>query len=195
MQRIEFSEMTNRLHRNLMIAAALIICITFFGIQIGKVTAAGIELVNFTTGVLLTILIVTLIYHAIAFAIRAFEEYRLWELQLSSKQATYYGGGVGVLELADQFRNVSETLENIIENSGLITHQGQTVISQDDAAELKQAAKAAIVYGKRLKNFPLVTRVRFWGWDIGTAAAVTIVAILFACERLPSSHILFCGSP
>jgi hypothetical protein len=48
MQHIEFSEMTNRLHRNIPAAASLIIAIGWFDVQIGKAGAMGIEIKNLT---------------------------------------------------------------------------------------------------------------------------------------------------
>lgn len=55
---------------------------------------AGFQFENVTTTVLLVVLIVILLYHFLAFSMRAYEEYRLWEFQLASKEVTYMGGGV-----------------------------------------------------------------------------------------------------
>jgi len=65
MKHIEFSEMTNRLHRNMTAAAAIIIGIKLFDLQIAKAGTSGIEIKNFTTGVFVTILLFVLVYHAI----------------------------------------------------------------------------------------------------------------------------------
>jgi hypothetical protein len=138
MQRIEFSEMTNRLHRNLMIAAALLIGISVFDIRVGKAAASGVELINFTTGVLIAVLLAVLIYHALAFAIRAFEEYRIWELQLAARETTYYSGGVGTTELAHKLRDLGELFEKVISNSGAISSQNQEIIQKNDATYLKE---------------------------------------------------------
>lgn len=184
MQRIEFSEMTNRLHRNLMGSAALLIVIVFFNIKVTKASTSGLELENLTTRVILTVLIAVLVYHAAAFCIRAFEEYRIWELKLSDKQATAWGGGNFVLELADQLKSVGETLERILANSGVIQHNNQTIINADQAQELIEASKAALIYGRRLKNFPKITRFRFWFWDIGIAIAATIFSLTLAVPAI-----------
>jgi hypothetical protein len=106
MQRIEFSEMTNRLHRNLVAVAAAIIAIVFFGIKIDKATGFGMEVQGLTTSPLLSMLVAVLLYHMVAFAMRAFEEYRAWELQLASKIATSYGGKIETIELANQLRGI-----------------------------------------------------------------------------------------
>jgi hypothetical protein len=193
MQRIELSEMTNRLHRNAIGSAALIISIKFFSLQIDKAGTLGIEIKNFTTSTLVIILAIALLYHGIGFTIRALEEYRIWELELTSKQGAAYGGGFVVVDLADRLRSVGESLQKITENTGAITSTGQTIFTKQDADKLIEVSRTAEVYGRRLKNFPWITRVRFWGWDIGITAATTIIAILFAWSLLPSGHQLFCG--
>jgi hypothetical protein len=57
MKRIEYSEMTNRLHRNMVGSAAIIVGIVLFHIEINKATASGFDIENLTTGVLLKILL------------------------------------------------------------------------------------------------------------------------------------------
>lgn len=75
MQRIEFSELTNRLHRNAVGAAALIISIKLFNVEIGNKIAGtlGIEINKFTTNALKIILCIAMTYHFMAILIRAYE--------------------------------------------------------------------------------------------------------------------------
>jgi hypothetical protein len=100
MKRIEFSEHTNRLHRNLMVAASLIIAISLFQIWVTKASAGGFELENVTTGVVMTLLLAVMIYHSVAFAIRAYEEFYEWELNLPTKTDTMWSGGQIIVDLA-----------------------------------------------------------------------------------------------
>lgn len=194
MQRIEFSEMTNRLHRNAMGAAALIISIKLFNLQIDKAGTLGIEIKNFTTGVLVVILLVAMVYHGIAFAIRAFEEYRIWELELTKVNASFWGGGIGVVDLTNKIASASESLKKIVANAGMITAAGQTIFTKQDADNLNEFSRAAEIYAKRLKNFPWITRLRFWVWDIGITAVAMLAATLLTWSLLPSGHQLFCGA-
>jgi hypothetical protein len=194
MQRIEFGEMTNRLHRNAVGSAALIIAIKLFNLQIDKAGTLGIEIKNFTTGVLVLILFVAMVYHGIAFAIRAFEDYRSWALELTKMNAAFYGGGIGVVDLSNKIASASASLQKIVANTGVITSAGQTIFTKQDADTLNEFSRAAQHYAKRLKNFPLLTRLRFWGWDIGVTAITMVIAGLFAWSLLPSGHQLFCGA-
>lgn len=185
MERIQFSEMTNRLRRNLMAASFLIIGIAGFNIEVGNATASGMELKNLTTEVVLVTLLTFLIYHAIAFMIRAFEEFRLWELKLASRDATSWSGGVGRLELADHLKQVGDVLEKLTTGDRQTSTDAGKTITDSDIKNIKNAAEAADIYERRLKNFPTVTRVRFWIWDIGVACAVSILGILFATAAMP----------
>jgi len=194
MQRIEFSDLTNRLHRNTMAAAALIIAIAFFNLKIGKATAEGLELQNLTTGVLIWSAFAVLLYHAVAFCLRSIEEYEHWELTLPDSEAGVWDGGVITVDLARRLKDAAETLTKITKNSGAIGHQGQTIFSENDAKQLKEVSEAAVVYAKRFANFPKITRTRFWIWDIGVTLAVVVVALLFAATALSSGHQLFCNS-
>lgn len=186
MQRIEFSEMTNRLHRNMIASAAIIISILFFHIRIVRAAALGVEFENLSTRVLLAILVAFLIYHAVAFLIRAFEEYRIWELQLTAKQAAYFGGNIGTVDLADRLHNLSTSLQKLLANRGAVVIYGQEIFTSGDAEKLKAAADAALIYARRFTNFPTITRIRFWAWDIGFAAILTLVAVLFVVFAWPS---------
>ncbi|MGJ4947296.1 hypothetical protein [Bradyrhizobium sp. HKCCYLS20291] len=192
MKRIEFSEMTNRLHRNAVGAAAVIISIKLFNLQIDKAGTLGIEVKNFTTSALVAILFIVMAYHFVAFAIRALEEYRVWELELTQQNTTFADGGLGVVDLTNQIRKASDSLQKIMANAGVITSQGQSIFTKQDADNLKEFSKAAEIYGKRLKNFPRLTAVRFWIWDVGTAALMVLVGTLYAWSLLPSGHELFC---
>src|SRR5258708_2764421 len=117
MERIEFSELTNRLHRNLVGVAAAIIGIVFFGIKIEKATAVGMEVTGLTTRVLLWILVAVLLYHAAAFLMRAFEEYRAWELKLATKEAaSSYGGRIQTIALANQLRGLAPKIQEVYDN-------------------------------------------------------------------------------
>lgn len=184
MQRIEFSEMTNRLHRNLMVSASLIVAITYFNIEIRKASNSGVDFENLTTRAVLLSLIAILIYHAGAFCIRAFEEYREWELKLTDKNATAFGGGVFDVDLAEQMYNVGDLLIKILRNGGAISRNNQEIISAEEAAQLKDAGASARIYGKRFSNFPKITRFRFWVWDIGMTGIITSVAVFFGLSAL-----------
>jgi hypothetical protein len=180
MQRIEFSELTNRLRRNLMAAAALIIAIVYFEIKVGRAATQGLELDGLTTDVVLWILVVVLLYHGVAFAVRAIEEYRHWELTFSSTQTMTFGGGVVPVDLARKLKDTSEVLEKITANAGLVGREGQEIFTETDAKKLRSAADAALIYAKRFGNFPRITRIRFWAWDIGAASVITAGALGFA---------------
>ena len=179
MERIQFSDATNKLRRNLLLVAALIIALAGFDIKLTKASTSGIEFENITTNVVLAVLLALLIYHLVAFAIHAFEEYRHWELALVKKQTTYFGGGIGFIELADQMRDAGDALEKIIKNSGAISAGNQQILDVNDASHLKELSGAARVYAKRLQNFPSITRFRFWFLDIGFVGLTTIAAVLF----------------
>src|SRR5262245_44708303 len=101
------------MHRNLVAAAAAIIVIVFFDIKIDKATTLGMEVTGLTTGVLLWILVAMLLYHMVAFAMRAIEEFRAWELKLASRIATSYGGKIDTIELANQLRGMAEMNEKL----------------------------------------------------------------------------------
>jgi hypothetical protein len=170
MERIEFSELTNRMHRNLVAVAAAIIVLVFFDIKIEKATTLGMEVKGLTTRVLLYILVAILLYHSVAFAMRAIEEFRAWELKLTSRTMTSYGGKIEVVELANQLRGMAQMAEKLQSSS----------ISSSDVNQIVQHIKAthevAQTYAKRFENFPKITRWRFWGWDIGVAAVLTVIA-------------------
>jgi hypothetical protein len=185
MKPIEFSDMTNRLHRNMTAAAAIIIGIKLFDLKIEKAGTLGIEIKNFTTGVLVTILMLVLIYNAIAYALRVWEEYRRWQLQLTEKQIPFLGA-IGMVDLSNDLYGVSLTLKKITADTDAIRHQGQDVFTKADADALNAVTKAAQTYAKGFKNFPWIARFRFWGWDIGMAAILTVVALLFAFSLLPT---------
>lgn len=142
MERIEFSELTNRMHRNLVAVAAAIIVFVLFGIQIEKVTTLGMEVKNLTTRVLLCILVAILLYHMVAFALRAIEEFRAWELKLTSRTMSPFGRPPEVVELANKMRGVVEIVEK---------HQSSSKdgISSDDVAHIKSTVEIAPVYAKR----------------------------------------------
>jgi ABC-type multidrug transport system fused ATPase/permease subunit len=174
MERIEFSELTNRMHRNLVAVAAAIIVIVFFDIKIEKATTLGMEVTGLTTRVLLWILVAILMYHIVAFAMRAIEEFRAWELKLASRIATSYGGKIDVIELANQLRGMAEIAEKWRQSSS------KDVISSNDVELIKATYEVAQIYAKRFKNFPTITRCRFWFWDIGGAALLAVIALGFA---------------
>src|SRR5215472_6943066 len=111
MERIEFSELTNRMHRNLVAVAAAIIVFVFFDIKIEKATTLGMEVTGLTTRVLLWILVAILLYHMVAFAMRAIEEFRAWELHLATKEATSYGGRLETISLASQLRGITPKIQ------------------------------------------------------------------------------------
>jgi hypothetical protein len=184
MRRIEFSEITNRLHRNLMASASLIVLIIVFHIDVKKAATSGIELENLTTKVILIALSAVLLYHALAFCIRAFEEYREWDLKLTEKDATVWGGGVAIFDLSNKLKEVADVLQKISANTGAISHQNQTVLTADDARKLKDVSEAAGIYGNRFKNFPTITRFRFWFWDIGVSGVITLFAVIYAFSAL-----------
>ena len=180
MKCIEFSEMTNRLRRNLMAAAFLIISIKAFNIKVEKVSAGGAQLENLTTEVVMLILLAFIIYHALAFAIRAFEEYRHWELTFSNVEDSTWNGDKVTESLATKLRQASPAINKLIDGDGLKVDETSEAFNAADVQNLKAVISAAQIYAKRFENFPKVTRLRFWVWDIGTACILTAVAITFA---------------
>ncbi len=180
MQPIEFNEMTNRLRRNLMGAAFLIIGIAGFDIKVGRASASGMELENLTTEVSLMVLLAFLIYHAFAFGIRAFEEYRHWELRLADQTKAWQSSDSTVVELADQMRASDQVIEKIFENQD---------ISTNETRKFTEMLHSVNIYANRFQNFPRITRFRFWFWDIATAGGVSVIAILFAIAWLPAGLI------
>jgi hypothetical protein len=173
MERIEFSELTNRMHRNLVAVAAAIIGIVFFGIKIDKAATLGIEVTGLTTRVLLWILVAILLYHMAGFAMHAIEEFRAWELKLTARTMSPFGRPAEVVQLANKMLGVVEIVEK---------HQssGKDGISSDDVAHIKSTVEVAQIYAKRFKNFPTITGWRFWAWDIGVAALLAVIALGFA---------------
>ncbi len=187
MQPLEFNDITTRLRRNLMGAAFLIIAIAGFDIKVGKASASGMELDNLTTDVVLTVLLAFLVYHAFAFCIRAFEEYRCWELRLSQKDKAVFGrGGTGLIELAEQMRQAGDICQRIIANGDTIREDNQDVLTRAQVRYLMQAADSAMTYARRFRNFPKISRLRFWFWDIGIPSGVSVIAVLFAVSVIPA---------
>ena len=180
MPRIEFSEMTNRLHRNLVATAALIIAMKLFDLRIEKAGTLGVEVKNLTTNVLIIILVAILAYHCVAFAVRAFEEYRIWELKVTETQASFYDGGIGTIDLATKLRTLTAILDKTSTQTDGIIAGGQPILSKDEVDKLKSAAELALTYAKRWERFPTITRWRFWIWDIGIAGVISLVAFLFS---------------
>ena len=183
MQRIEFSELTNRLRRNLMGAAFLIVVIAGFDIRVGKASASGLDLENLTTEVVLAVLLALLIYHAVTFGFHAFEEYRLWGLKPEDKLASI-SGGRGFLELNGPMTGTRRALNQIKE---IVKERGQQEdFTKEQYDSLEEVIEGALVYAKRLQSFPVITRVRFWALDIGIAVVMTLVATLFSFSVLPA---------
>lgn len=180
MKRIEFSDMTYRLRRNLMATAAILIAIVYFDIKVGRIAAQGIEIKGLTIEIIISILISVLFYHLIAFGIRAFEEYRHWELTFTDEQATAYGGGLSVIDISKRLFDAVDILEKITKNDDLLGAEGQEVLSDSDICKLKGIGNSTEKYAKRFQNFPIVTRWRFWVWDVGIAVIIAVSAISFA---------------
>jgi hypothetical protein len=178
MERIEFSELTNRLHRNLIVVAAAIVVLVFFGIKIEKATTLGMEVTGLNTQVLLWILVAILLYHMIAFAIRAIEEFRAWELKLGSRTSTGYGGEIALVELANKIRGMAGYADQLASSTVPPGNAAHIIAHIDSTAEV------ARLYAKRFENFPAITRWRFWLWDIGTAAVLAVIALGFAACAL-----------
>jgi hypothetical protein len=155
----------------------LVIVFVFFDIKIEKATTLGMEVKGLTTRVLLWILVAILLYHSVGFAMRAIEEFRAWELKLASRTMTSYGGKIEVIELANQLRGTAEMAEKLQSSS-------KDGISPNDVAHIKATAEVAQIYAKRFKNFPTITRWRFWLRDIGVAAVLTVIALGFAAYAL-----------
>ena len=148
MERIEFSELTNRMHRNLVAVSAAIIVIVFFNIKIEKATTLGIEVSGLTTRVLLWILVAILLYHMVAFALRAYEEFRAWELKLTSRTATSWGGKIDDIELFNQLGGLAEIVEKHqssveLSESGCFENAGLSRTHWKDAAAIRKIFKEA----------------------------------------------------
>jgi hypothetical protein len=181
MERIELSELTNRMRRNLVAVAAAIMVLVFFDIKIEKATTLGMEVTGLTTRVLLWILVAILLYHMVAFAVRAVEEFWAWELKLTSRIATSYGGKIETIELANQLRGLVEKLQDACDKN---LRSDKELLAPNDLVHLRQTAEVAQIYAKRFKNFPAITGWRFWLWDIGVAALLTAIALGFAAYAL-----------
>lgn len=176
MQRIEFSELTNRLRRNLMGAAFLIVVIAGFDIRVGKVLTSGLELQNLTTEVVLKVLLGFLIYHFVAFSIHAYEEFRLWELKPAAKLAQERDRH-DVLEMVGPMTDTRKAMDMI--QSAMKEQHQLNVITKEDFVFVNNALEGGFVYNKHFEKFPTITRFRFWVLDIGIAVVMLFVAILF----------------
>lgn len=173
---IEFSELTNRLRRNLMGSALLIIVIGRYKIGVTEPTVAGMKLTGLTAEIILLMLVLFMSYHIVAFAIRAYEELRVWELHLTLEES-HDMMLPDVVSLATRLTRASETIDNVINNNGLLNAQGQTIFTNEDAQKLKAITASAETYARRFNNFPLATKVRFWGWDVGIAVLLPAIAL------------------
>ena len=187
-ERIEFSEQTNRLRRNFVAIAGLIIGLKWSGILVKGAAASGIVLENISTDTLIWALIAAMLYHAFAFGIRAFEEFRLWHLNLANRGGSVYGGAPIEITLADSMKSAGEALNKIItkEKSDIKEHMKEEVIlTRIDAQNLKNLSTAAKIYAKRFKNFPRLTALRFFVWDLSISYLLALIAIFFAADVLP----------
>lgn len=173
---IEFSELTNKLRRNIMGSALLIIVIGYYKIGVTEPTFAGMKLTGLTAEIILLMLFLFMIYHLFAFAIRAHEEFRLWEMHLTLEES-HDMMLPDIVGLATRLARASDTIDNIIANSGLLNAQGQTVFTNEDAHKLKAITATAETYARHFKNFPATTKLRFWGWDVGIVVLVSLVAL------------------
>ena len=174
-----------------MASVFLIVSIRGFNISITDASTYGIKLANLTTDVILAGLGLVLYYHAIAFFIRAYEEYRHWELSLGDTiESGYMERQTTIIDLSERLSSLAETIEKITENGGLLNQAGQTIFTNDDANKLRDATNAANQYAIRFKNFPNITRYRFWLWDVGIAIITTIVASLFLFSCIQSGSLI-----
>jgi hypothetical protein len=150
---------------------------TFFNILRDiPVAGGGIELTNLTTENFLLILMAILLYHFVAFGVRVYEEFKFWQQTFADQDAGTDSGGFATVTLTKKLEQVANILEAIIRDSGSIAYKEQTVITEKDVIQLIEAAKAANIYAKRLKNFPYITGFRFIGWDVGFAMVLSILA-------------------
>ena len=180
MRNIEFSDFTNRLRRNLVGAAFLIVCIRGFNLQIGEASPSFLKVGTLTTEVALWVLFAVVVYHVMAFLLRAFEEYRVWELQLDSGDGSRFQGSRYILPLARQLRSAATTLEKFTEEHGAIREANTKVLITDtDVESLKSVVRSAEEFAQKFHKFPKIVRVRYWVWDIGVAVLVTLVALAF----------------
>jgi hypothetical protein len=154
-----------------------------FDIKIGKATASGLELENLTTEVVLIGLMVVLLYLTATFVIRAFEEYRYWELTIPSEEAATWDGPIKVTDLANKMLNASDALDKVRANTGIIGRADREVLNEGDIRELKSAAEAAGTYAARFDNFPIIMRGRFWILDIGVTLITAFVGSSFYLFR------------
>ena len=188
MKHIQFSDLTNRLRRNLVASAFLIIAIAGFDISIEKAASGGLQFENLTTDVVLLLLMGFLLYHLVVFGVHAFEDYRHWELTFSSREEDRWDAPDQVVNLVGQLQSAAEALKNL---SGPTSVSG-TNITADDVAKIQKAAEDARIYGQRLKNFPRITRFRFWVLDIGMAGVLALFAVLFGLSVFPRGTLENC---
>lgn len=84
------------------------------------------------------------------------------------------------IALANQLRGITPKLQEACDNLG----SAKEILSKTDVALLKETSEIAHFYAKRFKNFPAITGWRFWLWDIGVAALLTVIALGFAAYAL-----------
>lgn len=194
---IEFSSHTQRLRRNLIGASFVIIAVAGFDVRVGSAAAGGLQLENLTTDAVLIILLAFVLYHLVIFGIYAFEDYRVWELKTTERQAAGFGGGISLVDLSNDMENVADTLTKILENGGSIISRNQEILNEADASQLKRSARSARIYAERWKSLPRITRFRFWALDIGLAGVTTAVAIMFVLSWIPKGALglLFIAAP
>ena len=169
MEHIELSDQTNRLRRNLMASAFLIIIIVYFHINVTNVTNQGVMFERLNTNVILTALVILMLYHAIAFSWLARADFKVWEIEYS-RHTQPQGKDAGIIDsrIIQQF----EKLEAAIQPNP--TH-GETVTRGFIKVDR---------YIQLIQYFPQSTKNRFLIWDIGVAGAITFIAFMFAMYGL-----------
>lgn len=179
-KRIEFSDTTIRLRRNLMAMSVLIISITFFDIEINRAVAQGVQFDGLTTDVILIILTSVMVYHVFAFVIHAYEEYRFWEITFSTSEVSLVDGGYRPVHVAQKLKELVPTIEKLEADAG---NEGEFSLSEKEVRKLRELIDEVSIYAARFQNFPSITRVRFWGWDIGLAVIVTFATAYFVARH------------
>ena len=96
-----------------------------------------------------------------------------------------------ILGLNEQISSLAETLDKITKNSGILNKKGQEIFDNSDAHKLARVTESADRYASRFSNFPMITRFRFWIWDIGTAFLIACIAAFYMFSYLQPGSLMY----
>lgn len=181
MKRIELSDMTQKIRRNLVASSFIMLVIVLANLKISKISAGGLQLEGFSTSVALVTLMVFSAYHLLAFVIHAFEEYRFWRNEITSTGRSL--DGQHVIDLALVLKEASEALENVLSRPGANSSM-QAVFGSSDIQNLKDVRTGVLKYAKSYRIFPWITGFRFWVWDVLISVAPAILSLYLGYRKL-----------